>query len=300
MPVFLALLLFVSREHCCLGVSNSMVRLSHSHQLKHRAHLHSPRGVYKVRVPSTSHQLAPVPSAETMNAKDDRTINFHRGSIPQFVQQAVNTDVVVSDPVAADVRRLHAQANPVTSAEALLDRIRQTAPQSMRRHSTDAVPAPHAFRVARSAATAASCTTDSSPEALHLPIPIPVTAAPQRPCRAQTTAPFHLYASQGHRVDSSPSAAAAAGGGTVHSPDDRPMQRVQNEAVMRWLRQSDQQPCPMQSCAGCNEALETRSSSSVDMLDETHHNGTHHASCTQSRCTRPCAPSPFTSGKLSA
>lgn len=247
-----------------------------------------------------SHQLAPVPSAETMNAKDDRIINFHKGSIPQFGQQAVDTDVVVSDPVAADVRRLHAQANPVTSAEALLDRIRQTTPQPMRRHSTDAIPAPPAFHVVRSAATAASCTTDSSPEALHLPIPSPVVAAPPRPCRAQTTAPFHQYASQGHMVHGSPSAAAAAGGGTVHSPDDRPMQRLQNEAVMRWLRQSDQQLCPMQSCAGRNGALETRSSSSVDMLDETHHNGTHHASCTHSRCTRPCAPSPFTSGKLSA
>ncbi len=234
-----------------------------------------------------------------MNAEDDRIINFHRGSIPQFGQQAVDADVVVSDPVAADVRRLHAQANPVTSAEALLDRIRQTAPQPMRRHSTDAVPAPPAFHIARSAATAASCTTDSSPEALHLPIPIPVTAAPQRPCRTQTTAPFHQYASQGHMVLVSPSA-AAAGEGTAYSPDNRPTQRLQNEAVMRWLRQSDQQPCPMQSCAGCSEALETRSSSSVDMLDETHHNGTHHASCTQSRCTRPCAPSPFTSGKLSA
>ena len=292
----------MSLEHCCLGVLNSMVRLSHSHQLKRRAHLHSPRGIYKVRVTPTSHQLAAAPSAETMNADDDRIINFHRGSIPQFGQQAIDTDVVVSDPVAADVRRLHAQANPVTSAEALLDRIRQTAPEPMHRHSTDAVPAPDALYVARSAATAASCTTNSSPEALHLPIPFPMTAAPQRPCRAQTTAPFHQYASQGHMVHVSPSAAAAAaaGGGTVHSPDDRPMQRVQNEAVMRWLRQSDEQPCPMQSCAGHSEALETRSSSSIDMLDETHHNGTHHASCTQSRCTRPCSPSPFTSGKLSA
>ncbi|KAL0037802.1 hypothetical protein WJX77_012478 [Trebouxia sp. C0004] len=61
-----------------------------------------------------------------MNAKDDCKIDFHRGSIPQFGQQAVDTDVVVSDPLAADVRRLHSQANPVTSAEALLDRIRDT------------------------------------------------------------------------------------------------------------------------------------------------------------------------------
>ncbi len=238
-----------------------------------------------------------------MNAKDDRKINFHRGSIPQFGQQAVDTDVVLSDPLAADVRRLHSQANPVTSAEALLDRIRQTTPQPMRRHSTDAVPAPPAFHVARSAATAASCTTDSSPEVLHLPIPFAMTAAPQRPCRAQTTAPFHQYASQGHMVRSSPSAAAAAataGGGTAHFPDNRPMQRLQNEAVMRWLRQSDQQPCPMQSCAGPSEALEIWSLASVGILDETHLDSTHHASCTQSKCTRPCAPSPCTFGKLSA
>ena len=235
-----------------------------------------------------------------MNAKDDRKIDLHRGSIPQSGQQAVITDIVVPDPLAADVRRLHSLANPVTSAEALLDRIRQNTTQPMRRHSTDSVPTSYAFRVARSAATATSCTINSSPEVLHLPIPFPMIAAPQRPCRPQTTAPFHPYASQGHRVHSSPSAAAAAGGGTVHSPDDRTMQRFRNEAVMRWLRQCDQQPCPMQSCAVRSEALETRSLASVGMLAETHLNSIHHASCTQSRCTRPCAPSPFTSGKLSA
>ncbi|DBA83993.1 TPA: hypothetical protein ACH3X1_006482 [Trebouxia sp. C0004] len=190
-----------------------------------------------------------------MNAKDDCKIDFHRGSIPQFGQQAVDTDVVVSDPLAADVRRLHSQANPVTSAEALLDRIRQSITQPMRRHSTDAVPAPHAFCVARSAATAASCTADSSPEVLYLPNSFPMTAAPQRPCRAQTTPPHHQYASQGHMVHSPPSAAAAAGGGTVHSQGNRPTQRFQDEAVVRWLRQSDQQPCPMQSCAGSSKTV---------------------------------------------
>jgi len=248
--------------------------------------LHSPR-IYQV--PSTSHQLAPVPSAKTMNSKHDRKIDFHRGSIPQFGQQAVDTDVVVSDPLAADVRKLHSQANPVTSAEALLDRIRQTTTQPVRRHSTDGVPAPHAFHVARSAVTAASCTTNSSPEVVYLPIPLPLTAAPQRPCRAQTTAPFRQYASQGHMVHSSPSAAAAAAAGTAHSPDNRPMQRLQNEAVMRWLRQSDQQPSTMQSCAGPSEAL-----------DEMHLDNTHYASSTQSRHPRPCAPSPCTFGKLAA
>lgn len=232
-----------------------------------------------------------------MNAKDDRKIDFHRGSIPQVGQQAVDTDVVVSDLLAADVRRLCSQANPVTSAEALLDRIRQTAVQPMRRHSTDAVPSPHAFHVARSAATAASCTTDSSPVVLHLPTPFSMTAAPQRPCRAQTTAPVYQYASQGHMVYSSPSAAAVAGaaGATAHSPDNRPMQRPQNEAVIRWLEQRDEQSCPMQSCAGPTEALEMCSLAAVGMLGKTHLSSTH-ASCTQSRYTRACAPSPCTFG----
>ncbi|DBA71531.1 TPA: hypothetical protein ACH3X2_001007 [Trebouxia sp. C0005] len=221
-----------------------------------------------------------------MNAKDDRKTKFHRGNMPQFGQQAVDTDVIVSDPLAADLRRLHSQANPVTSAEALLDRIRQTTPQVRRRHSTDAIPVSHAVHVARSAATAASCTTSSSTEVLHLPIPSIMTAAPQRPCRAQTTAPFDQNASQGHMLYSSPAAAAAAaaaaGGGTAHSPDIITMQRLQNEAVMRWLRQSDQQPCLMQSCADPIEAPEISSLASFGVLDETHLDSTHHASsCTQ-------------------
>ena len=237
-------------------------------------------------------------TATIFTQQEDHKLDFHPNRAVQHIDAAANAGFA---PLAADVHRLHSQANPVTSATALLNRLRQTDTQLQRRHSED-VPAAHAPLTATNTATPASCTANSTPQVMHQQTAFCTSDPPHRPVRAQTTAPFQCHPPHAYQGTASPSAAETeAAAGTQRSPDHKPMGMY--EAVQRWLRQTGQDVSPHQGSAGL-EAPDRWPSASDDTLDETYHGHSHHDGASEGqhlqRSTERHALSPSTSGELAA
>lgn len=230
--------------------------------------------------------------------REDHKLDCHPNRAVQHTDAAAHAG---SAPLAADVHRLHSQANPVTSANALLNRLRQPDTQLQRRQP-EAIRAAHAPSTAADTALAASYTSNSSPDVMHQPTALCATQPPHRPVRASTTVPFQSHpphALQGTALPPAEQTEAAAG--IQRSPDHKVVGT--HEAVQRWLRQAGQHVAAHQGNAG-HEAPQLWPSTSDDTLDETYYGHSHHDGASEGqplqRSTEHCALSPSTSGGLAA
>lgn len=247
-------------------VPRSVLQAAHSKFVHTAASLSTLFG--KVSILSLAQQFYASMTATISSQQKDHKLDFHPNRAVQHTDAAANAGFA---PLAAHVHRLHSQANPVTSANALLSRLRQTDTQLPRRHSED-VRAAHAPSAARNVAIAASCTANSSPDLMHQQTALCTTEPPHRPVRAPTTLPFQSHPPHASQGRSLPPAAEAAAGNQC-SPDCKVVGT--HETVQRWLRQAGQHVAPHQGDAGL-EAPELWPSTSDDTLDKTYHGHSHH------------------------